>query len=400
MFGSFFPFERAAQPSELPAPPTRWRGWSRRRMSEPMWKERASEALIRAITISVCLSPAVRHPVSPLSTRALPPSPSAFLGRIASNLHSPTHFPPCHRCWVGSETEPAALWKLQSALFQNTGELVRQLPEIHSINLMPEQMNNWTGTGGGNILCIQSLTFSKKTQSLIWYFVYYLAQRYGSLNLWTQEKWAVIAGCSLFSYNLFQPKYLKLFFLSCYATLPTTGVWSMLRMRQINTTATDLVQGNMRQWHHSLNRMWMRTRLCIHFLNPSQKEVDSCSKLAVRQQVSRENTSIRKLTTKNAATYVDCCLFKFYSELGQLYSSQGEKRRASQRCSLSSRAWEWWPEARTRYATYHIRFHSQTPRPDDTRWASVSRALNVNQHPFRCISYELQPTPHDFPLAA
>lgn len=284
MFGSFFPFERAAQPSELPAPPTRWRGWSRRRMSEPMWKERASEALIRAITISVCLSPAVRHPVSPLSTRALPPSPSAFLRRIASNLHSPTHFPPCHRCWVGSETEPAALWKLQSALFQNTGELVRQLPEIHSINLMPEQMNNWTGTGGGNILCIQSLTFSKKTQSLIWYFVYYLAQRYGSLNLWTQEKWAVIAGCSLFSYNLFQPKYLKLFLLSCYATLPTTGVWSMLRMRQINTTATDLVQGNMRQWHHSLNRMWMRTRLCIHFLNPSQKAVGSCSKLAVRSK--------------------------------------------------------------------------------------------------------------------
>lgn len=78
VFGSFFPFERAAQPSELPAPPTRWRGWSRRRMSEPMWKERASEALIRAITISVCLSPAVRHPVSPLSTRALPPVPIRF----------------------------------------------------------------------------------------------------------------------------------------------------------------------------------------------------------------------------------------------------------------------------------------------------------------------------------
>lgn len=269
-------------PASSQHPLTRWRGWSRRRMSEPMWKERASEALIRAITISVCLSPAVRHPVSPLSTCAPPPSlpqppPSAFLRHIASNLHSPTHFPPCHRCRVGSETEPAALWKLQSALFQNTGELVRQLPEIHSINLMPEQMNNWTGTGGGNILCIQFLTISKKTQSLIWYFVYYLARRCGSLNLWTQEKWAVIAGCSLFSYNLFQPKYLKLFFLSCYATLPTTGVRSMLRMRQINTTATDLLQGNMRQGHRSLVIRW-KCRLVFAFvrlfLDPSQEEVD------------------------------------------------------------------------------------------------------------------------------
>lgn len=244
-------------PASSQHPLTRWRGWSRRRMSEPMWKERASEALIRAITISVCLSPAVRHPVSPHPTCAPPPPISAFLRHITSNLHSPTHFPPCHRCWVGSITEPTALWKLQSALFQNTGELVRQLPEMYSINLM----DNWTGTGGGNILCIQFLTFSKKTQSLIWYFVYYLAQRYGSLNLWTQEKWAVIAGCSLFSYNLFQPKYLKLFFLSCYATLPTTGVRSMLRMHQINTTATDLLRGNMRQGHHSLK--W-KCRLVLH----------------------------------------------------------------------------------------------------------------------------------------
>lgn len=76
VFGRLFPSERAAQPSELPAPPARWRGWSRRRMSEPMWKERASEALIRAITISVCLSPAVRHPAFPLSTCA--PIPIRF----------------------------------------------------------------------------------------------------------------------------------------------------------------------------------------------------------------------------------------------------------------------------------------------------------------------------------
>lgn len=262
-------------------------------------------------------------------------------------------------------------------------------------------MNNWTGTGGGNILCIQSLTFSKKTQSLIWYFVYYLAQRYGSLNLWTQEKWAVIAGCSLFSYNLFQPKYLKLFFLSCYATLPTTGVWSMLRMRQINTTATDLLQGNMRQWHHSLNRMWMRTRLCINILNPSQKEVDLCSKPAVWSKCpvkTHQSANWQRKTLPHMWTAV------FFSKIllrtRATVQQPKRKRRASQRFILSSRAWDWWPEARTRYATYHIRFHSQTPRPDDTRWVSVSRALNVNQHPFRCISYELQPTPHDFPLAA
>lgn len=85
MFGRLFPSERAAQPSELPAPPARWRGWSRRRMSEPMWKEGASEALIRAITISVCLSPAVRHPAFSLSTCA--PIPVAL---------SPIRFPEAH----------------------------------------------------------------------------------------------------------------------------------------------------------------------------------------------------------------------------------------------------------------------------------------------------------------
>lgn len=72
MFGRLFPSEQAAQPSELPTPPARWRGWSRRRMSEPMWKEGASEALIRAITISVCLSPAVRHPAFSLHMRPHP----------------------------------------------------------------------------------------------------------------------------------------------------------------------------------------------------------------------------------------------------------------------------------------------------------------------------------------
>lgn len=44
-------------------------------------------------------------------------------------------------------------------------------------------MNNCIGTGGSNILLTLFLAFSKKTQSLIWYFVYDLAQRYGSLNL-------------------------------------------------------------------------------------------------------------------------------------------------------------------------------------------------------------------------
>lgn len=115
MFGRLFPSERAAQPSELPAPPARWRGWSRRRMSEPMWKEGASEALIRAITISVCLSPAVRHPAFSLSTCApipVAPSPSVFLRHITSNLHSPTHFPSCHRyTQLAWKTEPSCTLK-------------------------------------------------------------------------------------------------------------------------------------------------------------------------------------------------------------------------------------------------------------------------------------------------
>lgn len=362
--------------------------------------------VIQSPPLSTCAPP------DPPPTPTFPP-PSAFLRHIASNLHSPTHFPPCHRCWVGSETEPAALWKLQSALFQNTGELVRQLPEIHSINLMPEQMNNRTGTGGGNILCIQFLTFSKKTQSLIWYFVYYLAQRYGFLNLWTQEKWAVIAGCSLFSYNLFQPKYLKLFFLSCYATLPTTGVRSMLRMRQINTTATDLLQGNMRQGHHSLVIRW-KCRLGFAFvrlfLDPSQEEVDPWKSIRSHgswlMQQPRQQSKCPVKTHHSADWHRKRChicgLLSFWIWLRTRATVRQpkRKRRASQRFGLSSWAWKWWPEARTRYARYHIRFHRQPLRPDDTCWASVSRALNVNQHPFRCISYELQPTPRVFPLAA
>lgn len=138
MFGRLFPSERAAQPSELPAPPARWRGWSRRRMSEPMWKEGASEALIRAITISVCLSPAVRHPAFSLSTCAPIPvalSPSVFLRHITSNLHSPTHFPSCHRYtlenWAKLHSE-----KLLWALFQNSCELVevQTAASIYSIN--------------------------------------------------------------------------------------------------------------------------------------------------------------------------------------------------------------------------------------------------------------------------
>lgn len=273
-------------------------------------------------------------------------------------------------------------------------------------------MNNRTGTGGGNILCIQFLTFSKKTQSLIWYFVYYLAQRYGSLNLWTQEKWAVIAGCSLFSYNLFQPKYLKLFFLSCYATLPTTGVRSMLRMRQINTTATDLLQGNMRQGHHSLVIRWKCRRLCIRSVvfgpesrrgGPlevyTQPREPTYAATQWAKQVSRENTSFCKLTTKTLPHMWTAVFFNLTQNSGNCTAARA-KRRASQRFGLSSWAWKWWPEARTRYARYHIRFHRQPLRPDHTCWASVSRALNVNQHPFRCISYELQPTPRVFPLAA
>lgn len=115
MFGRLFPSERAAQPSELPTPPARWRGWSRRRMSEPMWKEGASESLIRAITISVCLSPAVRHPAFSLSACSpipVAPSPSVFLRRITANLHSPTHFPSSQReTWLAPKTEPSRTLK-------------------------------------------------------------------------------------------------------------------------------------------------------------------------------------------------------------------------------------------------------------------------------------------------
>lgn len=140
VFGRLFPSERAAQPSELPTPPARWRGWSRRRMSEPMWKEGASEALIRAITISVCLSPAVRHPAFSLSTCApipVAPSPSVFLRHITSNLHSPTHFPSCQRyTQLAQKLSQGALWKLLWALFQNSGELVKvqTAASVYSIN--------------------------------------------------------------------------------------------------------------------------------------------------------------------------------------------------------------------------------------------------------------------------
>ena len=146
MFGRLFPSERAAQPSELPAPPARWRGWSRRRMSEPMWKEGASEALIRAITISVCLSPAVRHPAFSLSTCAptpVAPSPSVFLRHITSNLHSPTHFPSCQRyTQLAWKLREAALWKLLWALFQNSCELVKvqTAASTYSINKIATEL--------------------------------------------------------------------------------------------------------------------------------------------------------------------------------------------------------------------------------------------------------------------
>lgn len=61
------------------------------------------------------------------------------------------------------------------------------------------------------------------------------------------------------------------------------------------------------------------------FFEPESKRGGLMQQASSTKRVSRENTSIRKLTTENAATYVDCCLLKFYSELGQLYSSQSEK---------------------------------------------------------------------------
>lgn len=160
MFGRLFPSERAAQPSELPTPPARWRGWSRRRMSEPMWKEGASEALIRAITISVCLSPAVRHPATsphPHCTLPIPvaPSPSVFLRHITANLHSPTHFPSSQRqdsVWLEQPSQ-VELRKLLQALFQNSCELVKVQTSaiIYSINKTEIDEKELAG-GGKNIL--------------------------------------------------------------------------------------------------------------------------------------------------------------------------------------------------------------------------------------------------------
>lgn len=73
-------------------------------MSEPVWKESASEALIRAITISVCLSPAVRHPAAPLSTRAPVPIP----------------FPEAHHFKFALTYTFSILSQIHSAGFKNT----------------------------------------------------------------------------------------------------------------------------------------------------------------------------------------------------------------------------------------------------------------------------------------
>lgn len=48
------------------------------------------------------------------------------------------------------------------------------------------------------------------------------------------------------------------------------------------------------------------------------------------------------------------------------------KKQASQWCSLSSWAWNQGLKARTRYARYHIQFHCQPLRPDDTHWVRLS----------------------------
>lgn len=51
---------------------------------------------------------------------------------------------------------------------------------------------------------------------------------------------------------------------------------------------------------------------------------------------------------------------------------QPSKKQASQWCSLSSWAWNQGLKARTRYARYHIQFHCQPLRPDDTHWVRLS----------------------------
>lgn len=51
---------------------------------------------------------------------------------------------------------------------------------------------------------------------------------------------------------------------------------------------------------------------------------------------------------------------------------QPSKKQASQWCSLSYWAWNQGLKARTRYARYHIQFHCQPLRPDDTHWVCLS----------------------------
>lgn len=160
------------------------------------------------------------------------------------------------------------------------------------------------------------------------------------------------------------------------------------------------------------NQMKTQTRLCIRSVvfgpesrsgGPlevyTQPREPTYAATQWAKQVSRENTSFCKLTMKTLPHMWTAVFLNLTQNSGNCTAAKA-KRRASQRFGLSSWAWKWWPEARTRYARYHIRFHRQPLRPDDTCWASVSRALNVNQHPFQCISYELQPTPRVFPLAA
>lgn len=206
MFGRLFPSERAAQPSELPAPPARWRGWSRRRMSEPMWKEGASEALIRAITISVCLSPAVRHPARSLSPHAPHPCrsiPDPFSWGTSLQICTHLHIFPSCQGYTRLARQLSRGWTLKTPASSVSKQLwISEGADIcqHLFNKHNRNKCKRIGRRGKNTLLTESFScYSRPTQSLIWYFIYCLAQLYSSLNLWTRKKWTVIAGCSLFS---------------------------------------------------------------------------------------------------------------------------------------------------------------------------------------------------------
>lgn len=177
--------------------------------------------MIRAITISVCLSPAVRHPAFSLSTCAPIPvdlSPSVFLRHITSNLHSPTHFPSCHR-YTQLAWKTAAPEKTTVGFFISKQLWISEGADSCQHWFDKQNSNGWitVGSARGNARRILSFFQACTKPNLVFHLLLgAILPLLKLLNLGEMN-----SNCRLFFIFLkpFLTKIFKAVFLSCYATL-------------------------------------------------------------------------------------------------------------------------------------------------------------------------------------